>query len=243
MVKHGAPDWYKYRRESTTFPIGDLAELAARLNSIVTFDRRGDVFWMEDFSAGLQRWTTGGAGTGLSVSISPASYRSAGYSAKLIPGSDGARNAQIYTRFPYPHLAKTGLEVAFTIGDQHEYFYLRTTIYTGALYMLAEIKYDVTTGILSYRDSTFTYVALNPPLVLYASTALFHHLKLVVDALNYEYVRVTLDNEAHDMANIATYTHASTQNPHILVNIYYKAVAGNNPTAYVDDIIVTQDEP
>jgi len=53
-VAHGAPDWWGTEQTSTVHLVQDVGELAARLGSIVTFDRRGNVIWLTSFEDGLQ---------------------------------------------------------------------------------------------------------------------------------------------------------------------------------------------
>jgi len=55
-VAHGTPDWGVTAGARTVYQMTDLGELAVRLGSIVTHDRRGDVIFLEDFEEGMGRW-------------------------------------------------------------------------------------------------------------------------------------------------------------------------------------------
>jgi len=56
-MPHGAPDDSNVLKIGEDYRLDDLSELAARLGSIVNYRRTGDVYFMEDFSYGLERWT------------------------------------------------------------------------------------------------------------------------------------------------------------------------------------------
>ena len=57
---HGYPDYGTQGPVSTVHSIQDLGELAVRLGSIVTFDRRGNVLWLDGFDSGIGAWSKGG---------------------------------------------------------------------------------------------------------------------------------------------------------------------------------------
>ena len=64
-----------------------LAELAARLGSPTTYERRGALIFADIFDSGLSKWNTDTSGAGASVALT-ALYASVGkYSAMLTAGS------------------------------------------------------------------------------------------------------------------------------------------------------------
>ena len=86
-MAHGTPDWGVTAGAVTTYQVTDLGELAVRLGSPISHDRRGDVIWWDDFECTLNKWQTVANGAGSSVALSDARARNGRYSALLISGS------------------------------------------------------------------------------------------------------------------------------------------------------------
>ena len=63
------PDYGRLSAQATVFPVTDLGELAARLGSIVSHDRRGDVIWLDGFEDGLDKWQPTTSGSGAAVDL------------------------------------------------------------------------------------------------------------------------------------------------------------------------------
>ena len=59
-MTHGVQDFGASSGQNSTYGLTDLGELAVRLGSPVSFDRRGDVVMMETFEDGLDAWVTDG---------------------------------------------------------------------------------------------------------------------------------------------------------------------------------------
>lgn len=53
---HGMRDYGIYASKSTVVALEDMAELASRLGSIVTYDRKGDVVFMDDYEAPIEKF-------------------------------------------------------------------------------------------------------------------------------------------------------------------------------------------
>lgn len=243
MTKHGAPDWSVYRIDSATYTVMDLAELAARLGSIVVFDRRGDVTFLENFDNGHARWDTTLEGADASVSISPDHFRTAGYSVALTCGSDGQRSAGIRILTPYPRQANYGLEASFTLEALHIAFVLGLTIYDGTDAHNFVVRYLRATGTLQYLDQDGNYQALTPTCRTYESDHLFNSLKLVATPITDVYDRAILNRQAYDLTALTGRVTPNLADQHFQIDIFYTGAADENPVGYVDDVILTQDEP
>lgn len=243
MTKHGAPDWSIYRIDSQTYTVMDLAELAARLGSIVIFDRRGDVVLLEDFSCGLNRWSAILEGTDAAASLSPTYVQSLGYSVKLTCGSDGQRSAGIRIPVPYPRQAAYGLEASFTFETNHAEFRLALTVYDSTDKHVFQIKYKKDTGRVQYLDADNAYQDLTPVCKTYINANLFNTMKIVANPITDTYERAILNRQTYDLADIPCYTTADATGQHFQIDLSYVGADGENPTGYADTIILTADEP
>jgi hypothetical protein len=219
------------------------AELAVRLGSEKFFDRRGDVFLIDNFEAGSSKWELGGGGAGNAQTLTTDKARSGGYSIKLTGGSDGELLARMYNYFPYPVLSKWGFETHFSIGPGIDKLYFLIRQETGIHAKLASILYDRTNQKLQYLDSSNIYQDIQTSFLLYENTYLFHVFKLVADLENFKYVRLITNETEYDLSAYDMYSFSNIATKHLKVAIYLYSRSGNNDSIYVDNVIITQNEP
>jgi len=242
MTKHGAPDWSVYRIDSLSYTVMDLAELAARLGSINTFDRRGDVLFMDAFHHGLNRWWTDLNGTGAAATPDPTHARSGGYSLKLTTGKTSTYITDASHDEPYPALSTFGIEISATNNDSISEFGLWLFIFTGTIRLTGALFYLPQAQTLAYLDSAAVYQTLDT-VDLPDSAELFNTFKLVIDAENQVYVRAILNSTQYDLTDIPLHTPANTDDPFMRILIETLGDSDDNYSIYVDDAILTRDEP
>ena len=220
-----------------------LAELAARLGSIVSFDRRGEVLWMDDFEATVLHWDTFTDGLGASVALSNALAYHGGWSCLLTTGSTLGAYASIAKYLIYPIPGRIGVEVTFTIEGITEYFWLEASIDDSTTLTAYTVRIYPNTGVIEYRDSTGAMATLaTVPFAILGS--MFHTMKLVVDSKNSKYIRLILDDVEYDMCTIPAYTGAASGGVKSnYIQIWHQGALLNNAKSYIDNVIVTQNEP
>jgi hypothetical protein len=227
----------------TVYTLSDMAELAARLGSIVTFDRRGDVIWLDDFEDNINKWVQSAVGTGGSIGLSNDAARSGSMSAKLVTPSDALLAARLYRDFLYPEVGKIGAEISFTINNNLDFFQLGLQFWTETKYTNSLLRYLPSEKALYYVDSNNVQRVILSNVNLFAVTPLFHTLKLVVDIKTDKYIRVLLDSYYVDMSEIACPTYTGVYTKDFDCQITAMGKAGLNIAIYVDDFILTQNEP
>lgn len=242
-MAHGTPDWGVTAGAVTTYQLTDLAELAARLGSIVTFDRRGDVIFLEDFESGLHKWSTLISGTGATVDLSSNRARTGRYSAHLVAGSSSSRFAEMMHYLPFPVLSSFGLECGFQLGGADDNLNLRLRLFDGANLREYQVRYVSVPQSLQYLDSTGSFVTFAIPDQLMGQSTLFFVAKLVIDATAGEYLRFILDQRSYPLAGIAAQTIASADYPHLEARLRNTGFAGFNNEMFIDTVILTQNEP
>ena len=220
------------------------AELAARLGSIVTFDRRGDVVWFDDFLSGVKKWTFASGGTGSAFEWSAAAAKFGGYSGKLITGDTVGDTGSIRkVVIPQP-LSRMGLEYCFTTEEGLSEMLFYPYIDDGTTWIWPFIKYLPGYDTLQYFGSDFAYHDLDTDLTLYEDITNFHTIKVVADINKREYVRCLVDNISFDMTGIPVYAADSLiQAAMIDINIKTTTRLPSNQSIYIDHVIVTQNEP
>lgn len=240
----GSADWGIYAPKTTIATITDIGELAVRLGSIVTFDRRGDVVWLDDFEDGIIKWEAKTDGTGSVITSDSTTARNGGKCAKLVPGSADLDTATINHFGPTMALSKTGIEISFTIDADHEQIDIHLDFFTGSNLLAFRIRLLLSDLTLRYRDENATYVSIATITQPRTDTKTFHTLKLVVDPDTQKYVRLIYDNTEYDISAKLPRVSSDTTDSHLLFTArVVNSDAGGNPAAYFDDAIVTQNEP
>ena len=237
------PDYARWNAQSTVYPVTDLGEMAARLGSIVTYDRRGDVLFLDDFEAGLARWQAETSGAGATVDLSLATARSGLFSARLVGGKDTSRYARIYHEAPYSVMSSLGFEMALASASNGGEGEWELDVYTGAAWRDAVVRWDWNAGTLKYQDSSGVFQQFATNVGRLADLGLFVPGKLVIRAELNEYHRFLLFDQEYDLSGIAIRAAASSSQPYLRARAGVYSRAAQNDTIHVDDVILTQNEP
>jgi len=242
-MPHGTPDWWGVEPTSTVHQMQDAGELAVRLGSPVSYDRRGNVVWYDDFGDGLGKWLAVTAGTGAGVSLTSASVYSGAYSAKLVGGSDGLMYVYIVRYFFDPVRGGVGVEVSFELAGVPTVVEFQASHYDGTNYYQYWVRWVSATADFEYQDSAGAWQDIDANKPLIASQTAWHTVKLVFDTVNEKYARAMLDDEEYSLAGISPQFAASALEPSVRVAIWAYSANGSNRYARIDNVILTQNEP
>lgn len=242
-MPHGAPDWGVIAPKKTVYILQDMAELAARLGSIVTFDRRGDVVWLDDFESGAGHWYAYSGGTDGSTAITTEYSRSKASSFRLNTGSGDEANAVATAYLPMAVLSKLGMEVSFTVDSQLGTFDIYFNVATLTAFYLPHLCYDATNDRLRIYADGVGWIDLKTSLVLSTAPRLFHTLKVVIDPLTGKWVRVILDGESYDVSAYSMYSIAGQSAQRIEPEVQVYPTSTIATVVEIDDVIITQNEP
>lgn len=242
-MAHGTPDWGVTAGRVTVYQLTDLAEAVVRLGSLDTFDRRGDVLWADDFERSLNKWSPNAQGTGASVALSTARARNGRYSALLTAGSDGGLAAFITHVSPFPALSAFGMEFSFNLGSTIDLLDISVQLFDGTDRLNARIQWFDGSNDLWYQAVGGAFVSFATGVDLARTSTLFHTAKLVFNGVSRRYIRFILDNRTYDLSANALWALADATLPEASVVLSVVGRAGFNDTLYVDDVILTQNEP
>lgn len=242
-MAHGHPDHGPSASVSTVYSLQDLGELAVRLGSPVSFDRRGNVVWFDDFESGIQKWYQYHLGTGSGVEISAEAARNGAFSAKLTTGNLVTQYAQIAHYGPYPVVSKIGLEASFAYDDDLQYLEFAISNNDGSYSHFAALRYYPASDKLQYWGSDDDWHDLATGLDLIDEIYAFHTIKLVIDPSTQKYVRAILNDVEYDMSALSYGYLPEVLTPYAMQRITACTGVNDNISAYIDDVIVTQNEP
>lgn len=242
-MAHGQPDYGMYQIAKTIYRLADMGELATRLGSIVTFDRRGDVVWLDDFESNINKWRIFGTGTGYSALLSSEAARSGGLSAKLVTGITASGHIYIARYLPYPVEGNVGSEFSFVNNTDLQYIILAFDCYSGLENKEGAVRYRCSDEALDIYLPTVGFTEIATGIELVAATYFFHTLKLVVDLSTNKYVRLLLDSTSYDLSAYSISTAPSVIEPMWIFEITARNRVIGNEAFYIDDVIITQNEP
>ena len=223
-----------------------LAEVAARLGSIDTFDRRGEVIFLDDFESGLGKWEFSALSTG-TYALSALCATSGALSCKLVTAAALNDTVEAIHYAPYRSLTKLSFELAIAIGSntkgKHDF---RIAVNDGTNNIVGGICYDASTRKYQYLNSAGGFTDLATSKDFNQSTApsyIFSRVKVVVDPSNNKYVRAIINHDTYDMSQLALYAAASALVPYIYIQYKETATDGTAITSWIDDAILKQNEP
>ncbi len=242
-MPRGQPDFGLYAVKETVASLSDLGELAARLGSIVTYDRKGDVVWFDDFQGDLAAWLKYKGGAGADAYITADNAKRGAFCCKMISGGDGGGYMAITHYGGGLVFSKLGVEVSFTLNAFITQLRVPFLYYDGTNFYDAEIRYFPIDREIKYRGSDNLFHSFATLTKLSTSGYVFHTLKYVIDLPNGKYNRVLLDNVVYDLSDIAIKIRTSTEFPYLSLNIGAFTEEDVNKTSYVTDVIITQNEP
>ena len=241
-MAHGHPDWGESGIISTVFRVADWGEIAARLGSVVTYHRGGNVVSIDDFNSGCVPGDLTTTGVGSQANLSTRFYRSAPYSVLLYGGPAAGRSAQWNKSVNYLTPGKHGIEIHYRYALPQPLLYLYYTILDGSQQHGFGIRINFQTGVVSYIDSLGAWTTLTTVGALVLSVFVFHAIKLIVDTESDSYVRLLVDQVAYDMLGLTITPLVMAGNQSIAVAVNSSSIGAGATTTHIDDVIITQNE-
>lgn len=242
-MPRGQPDYGIYTEADIAGGMSDVGEGAARLKSIDTYDRRGWVYYLDDFESPAFAWGTGNAFGG-STPVHDSTYCVSGSQVVKL-ACDAAANAYSYiTRyFGFIRTGRLGIEIKIQ-GDftTTGYFQFLIEVLNGVTDYTGSIKYDGWTGTITLvHNGGSTEVATG--IYMDIGSTHFVPIKLVIDIDSGTFVRLIAGGKEYDLSAYDLVDGGATTNEVIQVKAYLKGRAAATSAAYLDDFILTFNEP
>jgi len=219
------------------------AELAARLGSVRTHDRRGGTYYTTSFEHGLADWGKTELGGGSSVRLSPLEYRTGGYSVRCRTGAVTPAEAGIRIKLPLLAPGGIGAACAWRSPEGVERFYTRMFWYSEDTALEASLEYCQEGGVLKIGLIAGGWHILAEGLTLYPGTVPWHIMKLVVDFDTGYYVRAIVDRYEWDISAWPCVTVALLQRNTIAIDFVASNIVAVSRDTYIDDVVLTAGEP
>lgn len=237
------PDDYPFLPGSNRFPLADLGELAARLGSIDTYDRRGEVVWQDHFVDGLVPYQVSGHGTGNAVAVSTENTNLGPKAALLTAGTTLAMDAALIRTFSVISNYRYGYELSFLPLTTFDRLELNLFHYGYDDQLNGTIIVDsVANEILVVHEPGFE-ILIAP---WYDYTALHFHytyIKLVGDWKTGKYVRLLVNDQEYDLSAYSLISSGPSTPNYFGVNAVLTGQASPAAKMQIGHIIITANEP
>lgn len=243
-MAHGTPDWWGNVPSETVHGGVDTGELAARLGSIVTFDRRGNIVWMDAFENGLGPWEWSGSGANNAVNLGTEITMHGSLAAYLHPGEEEAGEALIRHNLPFPVLGGIGIEVSFVPQEHMWDFDVILFLWDGARRYDYQARYSHVAGNVYVCTGLEEYTPVGAPGVQGEGWHSHCIMKMVANCVTHKFERVLFNNHVYDASAHTVYSVADTDTKPVMVA--YVSAFNTGVHLFdvpVDYVIVTQNEP
>lgn len=237
------PDYNKYQLNSVRFSLQDMGELAARMNSIVTYDRRGEVLFMDDFSQGIgtyQKLGSGGVGDFILSTANPLWH---GFHGRLVTDTANNANEEFFKQFSSSEIGRIGFETSISMTADTSEVDLKIFQYDGLVQKQFKLIIDNKNNlmqVLNEAGNAVTVIAL-PWFNSVAGT--YRYIKLVCDFDTMKYVRVQIDKFEYDLKDYTGFTSAISEQYGYRVGLIVFTRSAASITADVGHVIITGSEP
>lgn len=238
-LPYDMPDNYPWLPGSGKSTLTDIGDLAVRLGSIVSYDRRGTVLTLDDFSCGLGMVTGNNLINGASINLSVDYALSKGFSCKLVTQNIAQATSSISKSFRPGNETALGVEGSFSPSSNLYEFWISITYLRNSITLNAALKFNVQNGTLYYRKADLSFESLISFSSYLPVEGRFHTMKVVIDVENKNYIRVLFDNREFDISDKALSSGVSGNYDLATVSFVGSPNVNSNHNLWIDNLIVT----
>ena len=242
-MPRGAPDYSNVRVDQPLGRLYDQGEMAARMGSPVVYDKAGILVWYTDFEHGLQGTVFGVDTEDSKGSLCSSQSHHGSFSIKLDPSDDEGSYVE-YRRLAYFLPAgSVGFEVALAMDERPDNFHFIIKLYDGTYSLGARMNYYTETGNWEIRKADGTYYTFLSGFKLQYGPTSWHPIKLVIDTTKEKYVRALIGRHNIRLTDYGILKTEDDSLAQLEVGIACYGSSEAHAPAYVDGVIITQQEP
>ena len=241
-MPRGAPDYSNVRAYGTLYRLDDMAELAARLGSMATYDRRGNVVWLTNFELGLQ---------GSTFDVNPPASEGkviatrscyGHFSLSFDPSADEGSYVTWGRVIQFLEMGKIATEIIISTDAYPGGVKLVMHYYTGERQLGAVVFYKLSTKSWYIQAKELGWVKLLESYEIQSGPTAWHHVKLVIDTKEKRYTRLLIDRKVILLPEYELTDEPSEDLGQLEVRFEVYGEPAYHAPAYLDGVIVTQNE-
>lgn len=242
-MPHGLRDGALSGRAINIFTAYDIGELAVRLGSIVSFNREGNVIFLDDFNQTLTAWIID-APSGV-ADVYPVCYPTVNGGIAICLKTDAPEFSvtAIEHVLHYPVRGGIGLELAFLPVPNFDWLELTVIFYDGVDATKIKLGYDHPLGLIRLYTESDGWITLTTVGTQREADGSFVRIKVVGNILTGLYTRVIFNGVEYDASayDLVIIDDVIKQSMSILIEAVN--TAAGSAEVVIDDVILTQNEP
>jgi len=242
-MPRGFWDWGVNPASIGVAPEISSSELAVRLGALSTYERLGEVVLQDGFSDGLALAAPLVDGASGTVNLYAGFAKTGGYSVRAITPAAVDGYSGVGYAITLFQLSNVGIETTFNAPLPYCWVSVEMITDDAVQQRFAAARYSPETGVVQIYNSAGAWVTVASGLSAASDLNLWSVLKLVIDLNAGYYKRVMFANRAIDLSAYPLYTYgtAGVVSIHPLVRVTATTLIA--ASAYLDNVIVTQNEP
>jgi len=242
-MARGQPDYGVYQPKKTGGTLADLGDLAVRLGSIVEFDRRGDIVYLDDFEDTVLKWSRLVA-VGGSCLLNSDNVKSGSQAVKISTIANINSEVNLYKSFVILGTLLIGIEISICDLFPTQDFYFSYSYWDGFVGRRARIWFNNATDTF-YVDDTVrgNWTMIAHVQAMRRTEVLFYAIKLVVDFETNRYKRMLFAGKEYDLSGVVIPPAVLAGGEYFQVTVNISNTAAAAGDVWVDDFILTQNEP
>ena len=242
-MARGGRDWGVSSPSSYLFPIVSFEDYLMRLGLINTLDGKGDILFYDSFESGISKWhQTSGVGDNYII-LSPGHARSGNWSLKLHLAGGAWDHTEAAITMPVDQPGRFGFESNFTIRLDSFRPVWNLYYYDIANYYMFAVRYNPATHKLQYHAPLDVWTNFADVTWEVSPLHYWHPVKLVIDATRLEYVKFIARGIEYDLTGYTTSVDVLDSRRAIQPRFRWQNAAGASYHGYLDDVIITTNEP
>lgn len=245
-MPRGQPDFGMYAAKEVGATLSDMADLAVRLGSIVEYDRRGDVIYLDGYETAVPHFRNYSSDD-CSAKLDSTYVRSGAQSVKL--STDGTINnyaGLIYYMAPMV-TGKHGIKISPNLYDMmpwwNSYYQIDFATWDKGYFKAGGVRLNLKTQEASYLGADDEYHPFETDLKVYAGIPeIFHNIKLVYDIDAAKYIRLMINTITWDLSAYSFRKELVEMGVEHQITFRIVDLVGHAFTIWQDDFVYTINE-
>lgn len=220
-----------------------LAEHAVRTHAVpYPHTRSGNVVFWDDFESSTLKADMSATAAG-TYSRSTDYSHFGDFSMKMVTDATSGESCSAHYYVIGKISGKLGSVMMLRTSDPNTYYHIHLYKYDGTNVSRATIKVNNSDGKVYYGYPAPTNLVGTIDMYLGSASRQFVPIKLVVDFDNNKYDHVIVGNTEIDLSSYSTNIAASAIDPNLMCYVSFYTGANFSYTAYLDSVIITDNEP
>lgn len=242
-MARGQADYGALATKEVGASVSDMGEVAARLGSIVIYDKRGDVVDFDNFEEPVIRWLAGYSVAAGSVQLDSTYAKSGSQTLKIVTGAGASATEVVTTLLSVLASKRLGIEISFKSLSSNVNLHFWIYYYDGIHYYGAELKIDrvllkIYLKIAAIPETWAEVVDLTT-----FNADIWYTIKLVMDFNINTYVRLMFSDKEYDVSAYNLLSGNAVISPYVYIGMTIKNRVASSGSVWIDDFILTQEEP